>query len=168
MLCDRPDVSRLCAPSDVLLIEDNATLDRIDEILPLKGVDIVFLGPWDMSIAEPMPLIILAGQRLNEEDRTEEAMRIINQAIDVARRSGTFWRLAFGVKARIALRLHDYQVVQDVLRQIMELKFTRGNVDIGAERDFLDQLPPGSVDPLIAQEYDRSRGQAPDAGWLGN
>ena len=39
----------------VPLIEDKATLDRIEELLVLKGVDIVFLGPWDMSIALGVP-----------------------------------------------------------------------------------------------------------------
>lgn len=39
----------------VPLIEDKATLDRIEELMPLKGVDIIFLGPWDMSIALGVP-----------------------------------------------------------------------------------------------------------------
>lgn len=36
----------------------------------------------------------------------------------------------------------------------MELKFTRGNADVGIERDFLDQLPPSSIDPEVARQYD--------------
>jgi 4-hydroxy-2-oxoheptanedioate aldolase len=39
----------------VPLIEDKATLDRIEEIMPLKGVDIIFLGPFDLSVALGVP-----------------------------------------------------------------------------------------------------------------
>lgn len=39
----------------VPLIEDKATLDRIEEIMPLEGVDIIFLGPFDLSIALGVP-----------------------------------------------------------------------------------------------------------------
>jgi 4-hydroxy-2-oxoheptanedioate aldolase len=37
------------------LIEDKETLDRIEEMMPLKGVDIFFLGPFDLSIALGVP-----------------------------------------------------------------------------------------------------------------
>src|SRR6185437_4955513 len=49
-----------------------------------------------------------------------------------------------------------------VLREIMQLAFTRGHFDIGAERDFFDSLPPGSIDPDVARayhEYCCARGQ---------
>jgi len=39
----------------VPLIEDKETLDRIEEIMPLKGVDIIFLGPFDLSVALGVP-----------------------------------------------------------------------------------------------------------------
>jgi 4-hydroxy-2-oxoheptanedioate aldolase len=39
----------------VPLIEDKETLDRIEEIMPLKGVDIFFLGPFDLSVALGVP-----------------------------------------------------------------------------------------------------------------
>src|ERR1051326_1917883 len=103
---------------------------------------------------EPMPLISLASQKFFEEERPEEAICIVDQAIEVALREGTYRRLALGMKARIALHLKDYHAVEDVLRQIMNLKFGRGNVDIGRERDFFNGLPPGSIDPEVARRYD--------------
>jgi len=112
--------------------------------------------------SEPMPLIILSGQKFQDEQQPEEAMRIINEAIEVAIREGTYRRLALGMKARISLHLKDYPAVEDVLRQIIDLKFGRGNVDIGRERDFFDGLPPGSIDPAVARQYDeycRARGK---------
>jgi hypothetical protein len=113
----------------------------------------VYLDEFNDDPSEPMPLITLAGQKLFWENQPEEAMRIIDQAVDAALRSGTFRRLALGFKARIGLRIHAYRAVEDALKQIMELTFTRGNLDIRIERDFLDQWPPGSIDPAVARRY---------------
>jgi hypothetical protein len=80
----------------------------------------------------------------------------------VAMRAGVFRRHALATKARIALALNAHAVVEDVLRRIMALTFTRGNIDIGVERDILDRLPPDSIDPQVARAYDdycRARGK---------
>jgi hypothetical protein len=126
----------------------------------------VFLADFEANPAKPMPLIFLAGQKLYYEEQPETAMPVIDRAVEVALRSGTFRRHALGVKARIALELNRHYVVEDVLRQIMALAFTRGNPDVGAERDILDRLPPGSIDPDVARAYDeycRERGVLPKA-----
>jgi hypothetical protein len=111
---------------------------------------------------KPMPLIFLADQKLYREEKPEAALPIIDRAIAVAMRTGMFRRHALATKARIALALNDHAAVEDVLRRIMALTFTRGNADIGVERDFSDRLPPGSIDPQVAtayEEYCRARGQ---------
>src|SRR4030081_1530033 len=126
----------------------------------------VFLADFEADPDRPMPLIFLAGQKLYYEEQPEAAMPVIDRAVEVALRSGTFRRHALGVKARIALELDRHDVVEDVLRQIMALAFTRGNADINAERDFLDRLPPGSIDADVARAYDdccRERGALPKA-----
>src|SRR5262245_44279239 len=126
----------------------------------------VYLKMFEEDPDDPMPLIILAEHKLFGEDHPDEAMRIIDRAIEAAFRSGTYRRHALGVKARIALRLADHQVLENLLRQIMELKFTRGNADIRRERDFLDRLPPGSINPEVARQYDeycRAKGKLPPA-----
>lgn len=125
----------------------------------------IYLESFDAQPSE-MPLIILAGQKLYDEGLPEEAMSIITRAVEVSLQSGTFRRLALGVQARVALHLHDYRTVERALKQIVDLKFTRGNADIGVERDFFDALPPDSVDPDIARRYDeycRARGKGPGA-----
>ena len=126
----------------------------------------VFLADFEADPAKPMPLIFLAGQKLYYEEQPEAAMPVIDRAVEVALRSGTFRRHALGVKARIALELDRHDVVEDVLSRIMALAFTRGNADINAERDFLDRLPPGSIDADVARAYDeycRERGALPKA-----
>ena len=112
------------------------------------------LESFDRNPTDPMPLITLANQKLDTEDRPDEAVRIINKAVNVARESGVFRRLALGVKARVGVRRNDYRAVEDAMKEIMELTFTRGNADINAERDFLDELPAGAIDPEVARRYD--------------
>ena len=101
----------------------------------------------------PRPLIALATQKFCDEDLLDEAMRYADRAVAAAMRSGLFRREALGVKARIAEQLADYRMIEDILRQIMALIVTRGHVDTGAERDFFDRLPSGSIDPDLASAY---------------
>jgi hypothetical protein len=136
--------------------------DRGDYI----AAEAVYLADAETGHDRWRPLISLANQKLYDEDRPEEAMPIIDRAVAVAMGAGLFRREALGVKARIAAELEDYAAVENVLRQIMTLAFTRGNADVGAERDFLDRLPPGSIDPEVARAYDeycRARGRRPTA-----
>ena len=101
-----------------------------------------------------MPLIKLAEQKLYFERQPEAAMRIIDRAIEAAYRSGNFRRNTLGVKARIALAMEDFAIVEGVLIRIMQLGFEYGNTDAGFRRDFFDRLPPGSIDPEVARQYD--------------
>ncbi len=124
----------------------------------------VFLSDFDADPENPQPLIFLASQKLYHEEQPEAAMPVIDRAVEVALRSGMFRRDALGVKARIALALDRPDVVEDVLRRIMALTFTRGNPDVATERDFSDRLPPGSIDADVARAYDeycRERGEFP-------
>jgi hypothetical protein len=56
--------------------------------------------------------------------------------------------------SRPGSQLERHDVVEGVLRDILLLKFTRKNVDVGRERDILDRLPPGSIDGEVARQYD--------------
>ena len=118
------------------------------------AADAVHLADIDANPDEPMPLISLAGQKLYQEEKPEVALPIIDRAIEVAMRTGMFRRHALATKARIALALNDHAAVEDVLRRIMALTFTRGNADIAVERDFFDRLPSGSIDPQVARAYE--------------
>ena len=109
---------------------------------------------------EPMPLILLAEQKLYYQEKPSDAMETIERAIPIAMQSGHFRRHALGVKARIALALFAYDVVEDVLKQLMQLKFTRGNADCAIERDFLDRLPPGAINEEVARAYDEHSASA--------
>jgi|SRR5215470_7798311 len=130
------------------------------------AAEAIHLQEFEEDPDDPMPLISLAGQKLYYEDQPELAMSFIDRAISVAYRSGIFRRHALATKARIALELKRYDVVESVLKDILQLTFNRKNFDIGRERDILDRLPPGSIDPEVARQYDeycRAKGKLPSA-----
>jgi hypothetical protein len=105
---------------------------------------------------EPFPLISLAEQKLYSEDKPDDALEIIDQALDRARASGYFHRCALGVKARIAEKLKRYDLIADVMREIMTTKFGESSVlvDVGIERDFVDRLPAEAIDGALLQQFD--------------
>ena len=114
----------------------------------------IYLQLFEARLDDPVPLIKLAEQKLYFERQPEAAMRIIDRAIEVAYGLGNFRRNALGVKARIALAMKDFRIVEGVLTRIMQLGFEFGNTDVGFMRDFFDRLPPGSIDPEVARQYD--------------
>jgi hypothetical protein len=120
----------------------------------------IYLQLFETKPDDPVPLIKLAEQKLYFEGQPEAAMRIIDRAIEAAYGSGNFRRNALGVKARIALATEDFDIVEGVLIRIMQLGFEYGNIDAGFRRDFFDRLPPGSIDPEVALQYDEHCRQA--------
>jgi tetratricopeptide (TPR) repeat protein len=102
---------------------------------------------------KPRSLISLAEKLLYAAEQPEMALPVIDQAIEVAFRTGDFRRNALGVKARIALALERYDLVEEVMRRILPLKTARAHVDCGIERDFLDRLPPGAIDEEVRRQY---------------
>ncbi|HEX4552746.1 MAG TPA: DUF3658 domain-containing protein [Xanthobacteraceae bacterium] len=124
-----------------------------------------YLADFEANPDNPQPLIFLSSQKLYYEEQPEAAMPIIDRAVEVALRTGMWRRHALGQKARVALALDRPDIVEEVLRQLLSLTFTPGNADCGVERDFLDRLPPGSIDAGVTQAYDdhcRKRGALPD------
>jgi hypothetical protein len=118
------------------------------------AAEAIYLHLFEDEPDDPTSLIKLAEQKLYFERQPASAMWIIDRAIESAYRSGNFRRNAVSVKARVALVMKDYKVVADALRQIMRLGFEYGNLDTGVMRDFFDRLPPGSIDPELARQYD--------------
>jgi tetratricopeptide (TPR) repeat protein len=122
----------------------------------------IYLMLFNQSPDEPMPLISLAGQKLYFEDDPAAAMGVIDRAIEAAYRSANFRRLALGVKARIALAQEKFDVVEDVLRRLLQLTHDKRGVDIAPERDFFDRLPPGAINETVARRFDHYSRQAED------
>src|SRR5262245_6733335 len=160
---------RMEEESDPLLIEELRSLLAIEHQREgnYAAAEAIYLQEFEEDRDDPMPLISLAGQKLYAEQQPEQAMLFIDRAIPVAFRTGVFRRHALATKARIALDLKRYDIVEGILKEILQLTFTRKNLDVGRERDILDRLPPGSIDADVARQYDeycRAKGKLPPAG----
>jgi hypothetical protein len=114
----------------------------------------ILLDLSEQNPVEPYPLIELAGQKLYDEQKLDEALEIVEKAVERARASGNFRRNALGVKARIAEKLQRYDLIADVLGEIMTIKFAESRIDVGVERDFVDRLPSGVIEAALLQQYD--------------
>jgi tetratricopeptide (TPR) repeat protein len=114
----------------------------------------IYLMLFNLSPDEPMPLMCLAEQKLYLEDDPATAMQMIDRAIEAAYRSCNFRRAVLGVKARIALTQEKFDVVEDVLRRLLQLQNDSRGADIVLERDFFDRLPPGAINNTVALRFD--------------
>jgi hypothetical protein len=114
----------------------------------------IYLMLFNLSPDEPMPLMCLAEQKLYLEDDPATAMQMIDRAIEAAYRSCNFRRAVLGVKARIALTQEKFDVVEDVLRRLLQLQNDSRGADIVLERDFFDRLPPGAINKTVALRFD--------------
>jgi tetratricopeptide (TPR) repeat protein len=104
------------------------------------------LEEWSaLEPADPLPWIALASQRLQFEENPELALEDVNRAIELASHSGNFRRHALNTRARILLRLKNYNELEKCLIEIVETKILPGQLDIGKERDFFDRIPSGSI-----------------------
>jgi tetratricopeptide (TPR) repeat protein len=122
-----------------------------------REAESILLDLSERNPAEPYPLIELAGQKLYDEQRPEEALEVVEKAVERARALGGFRRNALGVKARIAEKLRRYDLIASVLKEIMTIKSSENRVDVGVERDFVDRLPAGVIEGDLLRQYDEFR-----------
>jgi tetratricopeptide (TPR) repeat protein len=118
--------------------------DVIDEMIEKLPDDVRF----------PIAKASLHLYNLNDAER---ALECIDQALVRARRTGRFRREALGVKARIHLRLTQYDKLSETLEEIMSFKTTRDIPDIPKERDFVDHAPPGAIPQDLLDRYNQFR-----------
>ena len=100
---------------------------------------------------DPLPLNSVATNKLSFLNQPEEAMDVINRALEVAHRTGELRRYTLGNKARIALDLKRYDIVEGVLRVVANAPQAReghaasivyniGHNEAVALTDFIDTL----------------------------
>jgi hypothetical protein len=81
----------------------------------------------------------LASHYFYVSDQPEKALKVILTAEKLSLQSGNFRRHVLAQKARIALALDDYVLLNDTLNLIAELVVHKGQRDVRKERDFFDQ-----------------------------
>ncbi|MBV9217878.1 MAG: hypothetical protein JOY94_00550 [Methylobacteriaceae bacterium] len=100
-----------------------------------------------------LPASWLAELFLGFQDRPEEALTAIDCAIESTKRLRAFRRLALGVKGRVAIRLGRYDLLEQVLLSILNLRVKKDELDIGLERDFFDRADRDKLSEEVAVRY---------------
>lgn len=107
---------------------------------------------WDGD--DPRPLVRKAMVHLAHLDEPQKALQTIELALQTAFRTKAFRRWALGVKARILSKLGRSAELGPILEQIMSLQKSFDDPDLGRERDFVDDAPPGAIPPDVLARYD--------------
>lgn len=101
----------------------------------------------------PLSWIALAEHLIFFEENYQEAKKVSEMAIQVAKEKGKFIRHAYNNLARSSRKLADYSLLENTIKEIMKIRTLPGRGDIGYEVDFLEDLPLGVLDKNLVNEY---------------
>lgn len=87
------------------------------------------------------------------EAKAELALTQVEIAEVKSRASGRFRRMILGQKARIALMLERYDLVNYCLAEIPKVLSNAAVPDVGRERDFFDKANPKMIEQEIRKQY---------------
>jgi hypothetical protein len=102
-----------------------------------------------------IPIINLTCHFLYVQERPDLALHSITNAELEARKSGHFLRHALATKARIALAMDRYDILEECLREIPKIVVKPGIRDVGMERDFFDRADKTRIPHDVTMEFER-------------
>jgi hypothetical protein len=87
-------------------------------------------------------------------DALQRALQAIETAIAKARLTGAFLRYCLNDRARIAVSMSRWDLVEETLREILSSTPRPAEVtDIRLEDDFLARVPEGAIDSEVLSRY---------------
>jgi len=122
--------------------------DRYDDALA------VMMKLHEAFPTDPLTSLRVAEHYLYGTDSPSKALDWIAKAEQAARQSGNFLRHVLATKARLALRLDNYTMLDDCLRKIASLRLAHDARDIRRERDFFDRADKSRLSLTAIQEYE--------------
>ncbi len=102
---------------------------------------------------DPVSWIALAEHLIFIDNNYAAAKEVVQTAISKAKESGHFLRHAYNNLARVARNLEDYKLLEETLVTLTRIKTMPGRGDVAFEKDFLEGLPKGVVEPSILRKY---------------
>ncbi len=82
-----------------------------------------------------------------------KAADAVERALVLAIEQALLVRQVLGVRMRIALESGKFDVAGDSLVRLVEYVPPTHSLDVAYERDFLDMIPPGSIDAALIERY---------------
>lgn len=139
-------------------------LAEVANLLQVAGRDEEALAAIDDLIAlapdEPIGWSRLAawhfychGAYSANEQTLGAALSAINVAVARAREQGSHLRYCLNERARIAVAMKNWDIVEQTLNEILAIPAGRGVPDIALEDDFLQRVPERTIDCDLLRRY---------------
>jgi tetratricopeptide (TPR) repeat protein len=135
------------------LLNSNVELSQFESALQVIDKEIQF----DPDNA--LPLIAKAGVLLYHLERPAEALEVVEKGLLLSVKSKKFRRHALAVKARVAVQMGDYKMLEQILVSISELKLEKGDEDVGKEDDFFAKVDKSILSPDVVKKFETYLGR---------
>lgn len=124
-------------------------MHRRDKEAEIWAVRRVAENPGDIR-----PLISLASHYLHYGSESDKIWDTIQLALEAALSEGKFVREVLGMKARAAIKHNQLDQLSAAVQEIVSIGFSRSQVDIGVEHDFIDRAPSGALPSDLLAQYE--------------
>ena len=121
---------------------------RLDDVLTVR------LRYHDEFPDDPLTSLGIAGFYLSAVDEPLKATLWLEKAEVAARATGRFIRFVLHDKARAALELNDYGMLERCLVELAQLRIRRDTADIRRERDFFDRADKARLSKEVVEKYE--------------
>ncbi|MDR2240698.1 MAG: hypothetical protein LBE33_09670 [Zoogloeaceae bacterium] len=130
-----------------LIFHEYAVAERFDkEIDAMRKAIVEFPN-------EPVPWISLAARLSYDQDTVKEARQVAEKGLEIAIRNNRFVRYALCTRARIAVRIGDYPLLEETVLRLIEDASKIRTEDSGFEIDFLDSVVDDAIGRQIRDHY---------------
>jgi tetratricopeptide (TPR) repeat protein len=108
---------------------------------------------------EIFPRVWLAELYLSFLDNPVKALKIIESAVVLAGEQGVLQRYVWGVRARIAVKLNRYDLLEECLSRLLDLSRTANEKDVGLEVDFFTHADHTRLSKSIVEQFKKLNAQ---------
>lgn len=130
------------------LDETYSRLNRLDDAL------ITLMKQYEEFPDDPLSSLAVAGFYWAAMDQPQQALPWLEKAELAAKASGTLIRYVLHDKARVALALNDYRMLESCLVELAQLRIRRDTADIRRERDFFDRADKARLSKEVVEKYE--------------
>lgn len=102
---------------------------------------------------DPLSLTSLATALARDQSTRGEALRLVAQAVALAKSQDRQVKYSLTCQARVALEVGDYGVFNDALRGLIDDAKNHRTEDHGLEFDFLDHADSDRIDKKLVSQY---------------
>jgi hypothetical protein len=146
------------------MIANAASVDDKAALYPLVLSECVRYGNHELHVRflrqqvrdlhdDPLSLTSLATALAQDHSARGEAIRLVAQAVTIAKSEDRQVKYSLTCQARLALEVGDYDLFNDSLRDLIQDAKNHRAEDHGLEFDFLDRADSDKIDKKLVTQY---------------